>query len=95
MRSRGSAALVAAMVAGVIFGAPALAAAAGDGLEPGGLTDFDERVTVNVWTGAAKADVKARVREPSTWTVVGAPRSRMEPSTIDLEPVANRKRLGR
>ena len=41
-------ALVVAMVAGAILGVPAVAAADGDGLEPGGLTDFDERVTVNV-----------------------------------------------
>ena len=44
--------------------------------------------------GAAKAGVKVRVRQPSTWTVVGAPRSRMPASAIDLEPVANRKRIG-
>jgi hypothetical protein len=49
----------------------------------------------SVRSGAAKAGVKLRVRQPSTWTVVGAPRSRMEASTIDLEPVANRKRFGR
>jgi hypothetical protein len=46
----------------------------------------------SVRAGAAKAGVKVRVREPSTWTVVGAPRSRMEPSTIDLGPVANSRR---
>lgn len=39
-------ALVLAIVA--ILGAPAAAGADGGGLKPGGLTDFDERVTVNV-----------------------------------------------
>lgn len=125
------AALVATVVAAATFGAPAVAAADGDGLQPGALTDFDERVTVNVvfvgfdegdvpWNrvrqqlpsrgepivrsrafyrsvraGAAKAGVKIRVRQPSTWTVVGGPRSRMVGSTIDVEPVTNRKRFGR
>jgi hypothetical protein len=47
----------------------------------------------SVRAGAAKAGVKVRVRQPSTWTVVGVPKtSRMEPSTIDLGPAANRKR---
>ena len=46
-----------------------------------------------VRSGAAKAGVAVRVREPSTWTVVGAPMSsRMDPGAIDLEPAANRKR---
>ena len=49
----------------------------------------------SVRAGAAKAGVKVRVRQPSTWTVVGAPRSRMSPSAIDLDPVGNRKRIGR
>jgi hypothetical protein len=49
----------------------------------------------SVRAAAANAGVKVRVRQPSTWTVAGAPRSRMEASTIDLEPVANRKRFGR
>ena len=49
----------------------------------------------SVRAGAAKAGVRIRVRQPSTWTVVGAPRSRMVGSTIDLEPVTNRKRFGR
>ena len=48
MRGSGRAVLAAALAAGVIFGAPAVAGASGDGLEPGGLTDFDERVTVSV-----------------------------------------------
>jgi hypothetical protein len=47
----------------------------------------------SVRAGAAKAGVKVRVREPSTWTVVGAPQSSlMEPSAIDLGPVAAAKR---
>ena len=46
MRGIGRAALVAAIAAGVILGGPAVAAA--DGLKPGGLTHFKERVTVNV-----------------------------------------------
>jgi hypothetical protein len=49
----------------------------------------------SVRAGAAKAGVKIRVREPSTWTVVGAPRSRMVPGAIDLGAPQNRKRLGR
>ena len=47
----------------------------------------------SVRTGAAKAGVKVRVRQPSTWTVAGAPRgSRMAPGAIDLGPAQNRKR---
>jgi hypothetical protein len=47
----------------------------------------------SVRTGAAKAGVEVRVRQPSTWTVVGAPRgSRMAPGAIDLGPAQNRKR---
>jgi hypothetical protein len=47
----------------------------------------------SVREGAAKAGVKVRLREPSTWTVVAAPKgSRMKPSTIDLGPVAQAKR---
>ena len=42
------AALVVVMAVAAILGAPAVAAADGDGLEPGGLTRFKERVTVNV-----------------------------------------------
>jgi hypothetical protein len=50
----------------------------------------------SVRTGAAKAGVKVRVRQPSTWTVVGAPRgSRMSASAIDLGAPQNRKRVGR
>lgn len=42
---------------------------------------------------AAKAGVKIRVRQPSTWTVVGAPRgSRMAAGAIDLGAPQNRKR---
>ena len=41
------AALVLAVL-GAMLTVPAVAAADGDGLEPGGMTDFDERVTVNV-----------------------------------------------
>jgi hypothetical protein len=47
----------------------------------------------SVRAGAAKAGVKVRVREPSTWTVLAAPKgSRMKPSTIDLGPVPRAKR---
>ena len=49
----------------------------------------------SVRAGAAKAGVKIRVRQPSTWTVVGAPRSRMSPAAIDLGAPQNRKRVGR
>jgi hypothetical protein len=49
----------------------------------------------SVRAGAAKAGVKIRVRQPSTWTVVGAPReSRMAPGAIDLGAPQNRKRVG-
>jgi hypothetical protein len=58
MLGSGRAALAAALAAGVIFGAPAVAGASGDGLEPGGLTDFDESVTVNVvFVGFEEGDV--------------------------------------
>jgi hypothetical protein len=51
--------LVAATVVGAVLGAPAVAAA--DGLEPGGLTRFDERVTVNVvFVGFDERDVPWR-----------------------------------
>lgn len=47
----------------------------------------------SVRAGAGKAGVKVRVRQPSTWTVVGAPSgSRMAPGAIDLGPAQNRKR---
>ena len=50
----------------------------------------------HVRAAADKAGVKVRVRQPSTWTVVGAPTvSRMEPSMIDLGVPQNRKRFGR
>jgi hypothetical protein len=49
----------------------------------------------SVRAGAAKAGVKLQVRQPSTWTVVGAPRSRMSPAAIDLGAPQNRKRVGR
>ena len=50
----------------------------------------------SVRAGADKAGVKVRVREPSTWTVVGAPvESRIEPSMIDLGVAQNRKRMQR
>jgi hypothetical protein len=50
--------LVVAIVTGMLLGAPAVAAADGDGLEPGGRTDFDERVTVNVvFVGFDEGDV--------------------------------------
>jgi hypothetical protein len=49
-----------------------------------------------VRAGAAKAGVRIRVRQPSTWTVVGAPRgSRMAAGAIDLGAPQNRKRVGR
>jgi hypothetical protein len=49
MRGMRRAAIVAAVAVGAALAAPAAAGASGgDGLEPGGLTDFDERVTVNV-----------------------------------------------
>jgi hypothetical protein len=49
----------------------------------------------SVRSGAAKAGVKVRVREPSTWTVLGAQESQMAPGAIDLGPPQNRKRFGR
>jgi hypothetical protein len=64
--------------------------------------DYDEtldRAEDAYWHVRAAADragVKVRVREPSTWTVVGAPvESRIEPSMIDLGVAQNRKRLQR
>jgi len=61
----------------------------------GDMLEHAERAWRSVRSGAAKAGVKVRVREPSTWTVVGAPESsNMEPSTIDLGPVANGRRGG-
>jgi hypothetical protein len=49
----------------------------------------------SVRAGAAKAGVRIRVRQPSTWTVVGAPRgSRMAAGAIDLGAPQNRKRVG-
>jgi hypothetical protein len=41
-------AIVVAMVTGIGLAVPSVAVADGDGLQPGGLTNFDERVTVNV-----------------------------------------------
>jgi hypothetical protein len=59
----------------------------------GGMLAHAARAYRNVRNGAAKAGVKVRVRQPSTWTVLAQMRgSRMAPSTIDLEPAANRKR---
>ena len=50
----------------------------------------------HVRAAADKAGVKVRVREPTAWTVVGAPtESRIEPSMIDLGVPQNRKRFER
>ena len=49
----------------------------------------------SVRAGAAKAGVKVRVRQPSTWTVVGAPRSRMSGQRDRPRRPQNRKRFAR
>ena len=56
-----------------------------------------ERAYVHVREGAARAGVKVRVRQPSTWTVLppaaGVSGSRMKPGPIDLAHRMNRKRM--
>jgi hypothetical protein len=59
----------------------------------GGMLAHTEAAYWSVRAGAAEAGVQVRVRQPSTWTVVGPQRSRMAPGTIDLGPPQNRKRL--
>ena len=81
-------ALLCAIVAGMILGAPAVAGAQGDGLEPGGLTDFDERVTVNVvFVGFDEDEAPwQRVRQQLL--------SRVEPVTISRLFYGITERLG-
>ncbi len=66
-----------------------------EGHDYAGMLRHAEFAYWSVRAGADRAGVKVRVRQPSTWTVVGAARSRMDAGTIDLGAPQNRKRLGR